>query len=114
MLMLSDCSEEVSSHIPHINVMLAQRMLTYWNPDITEIPPCGGTSFDSLERVDASTEAGLKRIRELVLAEVPFKAYNHPKLNEVVEKYKNWEEVVKKFETVKSHSATASHNHFMW
>ena len=89
-------------------------MLTYWNPDITEIPPCGGTSFDSLERVDASTEAGLKRIRELVLAEVPFKAFNHPKLNEVVEMYKDWEKIVDKFHDIKSRAATASHNHFMW
>ncbi len=95
-------------------MLFAQRMLTYWNPDITEIPPCGGTSFDSLERVDASTDEGLRRIRELILAEVPFKAINHAGLNQVVEKYKNWEIVVDKFREIKSRAATASHNHFMW
>jgi hypothetical protein len=89
-------------------------MLTYWNPDITEIPPCGGTSFDSLERVDASTVAGLDRIKELILSEVPFKAFNHAGLNAVVEKYKDWPATVKKFADTKSLAATAMHNHFMW
>lgn len=63
----------VAFRSPRSLLLLVQRMLTYWNPSITELPPDGGRAFDSLERVDVSTEEGRARLAELQRCEVPFK-----------------------------------------
>ncbi len=70
--------------------------------------------FDSLEHLDFSDEAQRQRAIKLRNLQVPFVVYNVPNLNDVVSKWKNTEDLIRRFGQ-KTYQATTSHaNHLMF